>query len=324
VKVETVAGKVSVGVRLKAIKQDPRMQRPEALGDGDWVWIGQSEGPCDLILWLKRFYSFFNGVRRGDHEPFFLARDTGPRDHSRILTYSRGMADVRELWTRVPGVTPEVAKTCGLHGLRVAGNNGVTRILGKEVARAQGGWASHETRRRYDRVDLADVVTIPSAMAQSWAMRERDFDFSAVQPAQGLPLPAPPPTPPPPPPQAQPPPVERLVRPLPATQRNVRRGAQPCFGPSPRAAARSSGCSRSRPPRPAVGRVARAEAASTSALQTHGPVQAPPLPPMHASAQRRDEASSHLSLTRPVRSARLAPVRRLPASLPGSWSSSPA
>ena len=100
VDVRTVAGKLTVGVRLKAIKQDPRMQRPEARGDGDWVWIGQSDGPCDVVTWLRRYYSFFAGVTRGKEEPFFLARDTGPGDRTRVLTYACGMADVRELWAR--------------------------------------------------------------------------------------------------------------------------------------------------------------------------------------------------------------------------------
>ena len=321
VQVKMVQGVRSVGVRLKAIKQDPRMQRVEARGDGDWVWIGQSEGVCDVVMWLQLYFSFFAGIQRRPSAPFFLAGDTGPRDLERVLTYSKGMEHVRALWARTPGVTAEMSKQCGLHGLRVAGNNGVTRTLGKEVARAQGGWAGEETRSRYDRVDLADVVTIPTAIARSWAARESEFDFSAVSPPEA---------------QAARPSSVPL---LPALRRPVEGAAVEREVARPRAGSRSVRTSHpySRPgaqahsssPReasasrpPAAQAAARAEAASTSALQTHGPVRPAPAPPAHVSAQRRDEASQHLSLTRPVRAARLAPIARLPAGLRGDWSSS--
>jgi len=149
VKVATVGGRRAVGVRLKAIKQDPRMARPEAQGEGDWVWIGESDGDTNIIMWLQLYFSFFAGQERSPFDPFFLARD-----QRRGLLYSHGMDDVRALWARTPGVTPELAKTCGLHGLRVAGNNGTTKSLGKELARAQGGWASEQTQSRYDRHDF--------------------------------------------------------------------------------------------------------------------------------------------------------------------------
>ena len=184
VKVATVGGKLAMGVRLKAIKQDPRMQRPEAQGEGDWVWIGESDGNTNIMLWLKLYFSFFNGVTRDPYEPFFQARD-----RRRGLLYAHGTSDVRELWARTPGVTAELAKTCGLHGLRVAGNNGTTKSLGKDLARAQGGWASERTQSRYDRQDMADVVRIPGAIASSWADREADFDFGAIQ-QPGTDLPA--------------------------------------------------------------------------------------------------------------------------------------
>ena len=52
VKVETVAGAVCVGVRLKAIKQDAQLQRSEAQGDGDSVWIADAVAPCGVLQWL--------------------------------------------------------------------------------------------------------------------------------------------------------------------------------------------------------------------------------------------------------------------------------
>ena len=65
---------MGVGVRLKAIKQDAQLQRPEAQGDGDWVWIADTEGPCGIIQWLRLFFSFFQG-RRPQVAPFFEAHD---------------------------------------------------------------------------------------------------------------------------------------------------------------------------------------------------------------------------------------------------------
>ena len=40
--VKVVSG--AVLVRLKGIKQDPRMQRPEAAGNEDWIVIGDVPG----------------------------------------------------------------------------------------------------------------------------------------------------------------------------------------------------------------------------------------------------------------------------------------
>ena len=299
VKVATVGGKLAMGVRLKAIKQDPRMQRPEAQGEGDWVWIGESDGNTNIMFWLKLYFSFFNGITRDLNEPFFQARD-----RRRGLLYAHGTSDVRELWARAPGVTPEMAKTCGLHGLRVAGNNGTTKSLGKELARVQGGWASERTQSRYDRQDMADVVRIPGAIAASWTEREAEFDFGAIQqPGADLPslytvvardtaLPTPPP-------------VEREISMAAARTLRV---VQPF--------ARGRGCA---PALPAVAGVVRTEADSARgrgssrgrgggrrarepALQTQGPVRPRPVEPPVV-AQRRDPSSTCLSLNRPVRSA---------------------
>jgi hypothetical protein len=301
VKVTTVGGKLAMGVRLKAIKQDPRMQRPEAQGDGDWVWIGESEGDTNIMFWLKLYFSFFQGVNRDPLEPFFQARD-----RRRGLLYAQGMSDVRELWARTPGVTTELAKTCGLHGLRVAGNNGTTKSLGKELARAQGGWASERTQSRYDRQDMADVVRIPGAIVSSWADREEDFDFGAIQQPGVDHLPSLYTVVPGTSALSSPPPVERRVS-L-AASRNIR-VAQPF--------STGRNCSTALP---AVAGAVRTEAGGLrgrgsnrgrgggrrtqhSALQTHGPVQPPPVAPPVSVAQRRDPSSTCLSLNRPVRSA---------------------
>ena len=91
----------------------------------------------DITLWLQLYFSFFNDSRPDD-EPLFV---DSPGEATPWI-YSSTLSACIELWARTPGVTKAVASTFGLHGLRVSGNVGVTRGLGKEVAKAQGGWES--------------------------------------------------------------------------------------------------------------------------------------------------------------------------------------
>jgi hypothetical protein len=132
VRVES-APRLHARVRLKVIKQDPRMERDTARGGEDWVKVGAIEGHPEacLLVWLRRLF-LLHGQRRGDEDPFFVARD-----RCRALRYGDGLADVRALWARVIGWA--AAKQLGLHGLRVAGYNG-TRRTDRELAIAQGGW----------------------------------------------------------------------------------------------------------------------------------------------------------------------------------------
>jgi hypothetical protein len=307
-----IEGRRCVAVRLKAIKQDPRMQRPEARGDGDWVYIGESEGDCNIVMWLQLYFSFFAGVPRDRTEPFFVARD-----RNRGLLYAHGMENVRQLWARTPGVTPAMAKTCGLHGLRVAGHNGTSQTLGKDIARVQGGWASDQTQSRYDRFNLADIVRIPGAIVSSWAARNPGFDFDAIGVAGTVDN-----QPPPPPPPVVAPPVERDV--LAVGPRNMRvvqpfaqrQGSGPVL-PAVEAAARpveSAGGRRSNRGR---GRGRGRSDRPPSSLPSVREV--PPAAPPHAAAQHRDSSSSCLSLNRPVRNARLQAGVRYRAGVPGSW-----
>jgi hypothetical protein len=323
VKVETVAGALCVGIRLKAIKQDAQLQRPEAQGDGDWVWVADTDGPCGIIQWLQLFFSFFD-ARRPPFSPFFVAHD--PRHAGEAYLYPHALTDARELWARTPGVSAVLAKTCGLHGLRVAGHNGTSRVLGKAVSKVQGGWSSDKSQTRYDRSDLADIVRIPGAIVSSWANREVDFDFAAIlQPADDGPRPGPVV-------RALSAPVERAVEPQ--AVRNVR-VAQPYTSgassssmvaavPTASGVATSSSLDTAQVALSAAGqpsplrRVRRANGVSQVVEQA--PVALPP-PPPHGCAQRRVAESPHLSLTRPQRASRLLGVSRMPAGVSGSWRS---
>jgi hypothetical protein len=176
VRVATVAGKQTVQFRLKGIKQDTLGQRATAQGDGDWVIVGSTGDQYDIVLWLRRYFSFFSEAR-SPKDPFFVF---SPRE-TRPWLYQGALDACRELWARTPGVTSEMAATCGLHGLRVGGNGGVTRVLGRWLAKAQGGWDS-DSQDRYDRVDMQEVVQIPGAIVSSWTARETEFDFGGVVP----------------------------------------------------------------------------------------------------------------------------------------------
>eukprot|EP00964_Phaeocystis_antarctica_P024483 scaffold13708_cov72-Phaeocystis_antarctica.AAC.1 len=65
----------AVHVRLKGIKQDPRMQRPEAAGNEDWIVIGDVPGSdFSIMFWVQLLFSFHQGARDQD-APFFVDRD---------------------------------------------------------------------------------------------------------------------------------------------------------------------------------------------------------------------------------------------------------
>ena len=207
--------------------------------------------------------------------------------------------------------------------MRVAGNQGATRSVGKVLAKIQGGWNSESGQSRYDRADLADVVSIPMAIIGTWDARQSDFELSAVEGVQSDVLP------PPPPAGGTSPPEERqVVRAVGSANLRV---AQPFASPSLCSGGRRAVVASSSGRRPASAsstRAATAPAISSSEFcageQSHGPVATPPdAPPRHAAAQRRVEGSGCLSLSRPVRASRLLAIAHLPVGVAGSWRSSP-
>ena len=66
----------------------------------------------------------------------------------------------RRLLARVVGT--QQAETFGLHGLRVSGYNAARRV-NRELAVAQGAWDS-DAHERYDRFMLSEVVSLPTSM----------------------------------------------------------------------------------------------------------------------------------------------------------------
>lgn len=155
------APRLHARVRLKAIKQDPRLERASARAGEDWVDVGAVEAQPEacLLVWLRRLFALHAQRRAGD-QPFFVARD-----RLRAYRYADALADVRALWARVCGVA--VAAGFGLHGLRVAGYNG-TRRRNRELAVAQGGWDPVAgANDRYDRFTRDEVLDIPAGIVAS-------------------------------------------------------------------------------------------------------------------------------------------------------------
>jgi len=159
-----------VGVRLKGVKQDPRIERPEARGNADWVYIGDVDEPAlSVCVWVRRFFRLLGAHFRGPRDPkspLFLHRDM-----VRPYTYDRLTKDYRELWSRAPSCVDAAAY--GSHSLRVAGYNGARRAaeVGPELAVAQGGW--HGGEERYARFRAAQVLSMPGALWSTCAAAAR-------------------------------------------------------------------------------------------------------------------------------------------------------
>lgn len=157
-----------LAVRLKAIKQDPRMERSTACGNEDWIIIGEAEGDFNILTWVSHLFRLHAGSRHPD-SPFFV-----DRDRVRPLTYANATRDLRALWARAS--CGAVANALGPHGLRVMGYNaGKKGPKGAVLAVAHGGWGS-DAHERYDRFDMNDVLNLASVIAGSCDSNDRDSE----------------------------------------------------------------------------------------------------------------------------------------------------
>ena len=171
----------ALGVRFKAIKQDPRIERAEARGDGtdrgasrqggsDWSLIG--DVPSSIMspfTWYRRFMAFFpNG--RNPTDPFFLSRD-----QVRPYTYTAAMSDLKKMLARVGDDVD-----FGLHGLRVEGYNRAKETVGEELTVAHGRWRS-TAHLRYERFSSSQVLSLSSMMMGV----ESPYGDASVVAAQG-------------------------------------------------------------------------------------------------------------------------------------------
>ena len=150
-------------VRLKAVKQDQRLERPGAAAGEDWVYIGDAPGFFSIRDWLARVYSWWP-AGRAQADPFFLAPDT-----RRPWRYGDALTCFKEIVARV---NQAAAAKVGFHSLRVAGwNSAKSCAAGPELAVAHGGWASRATAGRYDRFNLNEVLQLAAHQASQAAPR---------------------------------------------------------------------------------------------------------------------------------------------------------
>jgi hypothetical protein len=126
--IQLVAGAYVLAIRFKAIKQDRRIERPEARGDhrlevarggaakggNDFSYIGDAPGhELSPFKWYAALMRFYTGPRAGD-SPFFMAKD-----RTRPYTYSAAQKDLKVMLARV---SPDDTDF-GYRGVRVEGWN---------------------------------------------------------------------------------------------------------------------------------------------------------------------------------------------------------
>jgi hypothetical protein len=178
IKIEALTRVVSV--LFKVIKQDPRIERPEARAEGgDRVFMGEIKSSkwCPLAALLK--LNAKHGVARDRNSPMFVD------EFGRPYLYRVGLAEFKE-WQRRVGVLEE--DLTGLHGLRVSGYNALKAVMGEELAVAHGGWRS-TAHRRYERFSMNKVVRITRAIAHAEEMEVEADDgplLSTRAPHRGL------------------------------------------------------------------------------------------------------------------------------------------
>ena len=163
--IRSIQGVYVLAVRFKAIKQDRRIERPEARGDdrtnvlpgestkggSDWSFVGDAPGPLSAFAWYRRLMAFYPGPRSAT-SPFFMAKD-----RIRFYTYTAAMADFQVMLKRV-----STDHAYALHGIRVTGwNCGAT--VSPSLAEAHGGWKPGSAAR-YSRFQLSQVFALPAQM----------------------------------------------------------------------------------------------------------------------------------------------------------------
>lgn len=159
-------------VRFKAIKQDARIERPEArhadpnlppdmaAGDKtdskDWVPIG--DVPDDPLFSISNWYMQFTrllGRQRAPEEPFFLAEDG-----CRPYTYSAFAGEFKRSCIAHGGTDRDAP-----HGIRVLGYFLSKSGNGLDLTVAHGGWsADSDGHSRYDRFEHTAVLGVPAGM----------------------------------------------------------------------------------------------------------------------------------------------------------------
>lgn len=153
-----MGGRRVLKIRFKRIKQDQRVERPEARGEGDWAYVSEvPESPlCPVTWWI--LLNSLHGRRRGAAEPFFV----NPDDWDKPYLYGKALDDFHAAQIAV-GVLREAWS--GLHGLRCLGYNRCKSGHSEDMAQAHGGWKSN-AHTRYARFSMDEVLRVSAAMTR--------------------------------------------------------------------------------------------------------------------------------------------------------------
>ena len=164
--VKVANGLFALKVRFKAIKQDPRIERPTARGDGseegaskkggaDWSYVGDApQSFLSPLKWWKLLVKFYGGRARGATDPMFM-----DMTQARPYTYTCMGADLQMMLKRVQ---PEDTRY-GITGYRVGGYNLSKSTNGTDLTVAHGLWTS-KAHNRYERFKQVSVCGITANM----------------------------------------------------------------------------------------------------------------------------------------------------------------
>ena len=151
-----VDGVKGIWIRFRAIKQDPRCERPEAQRGGDWAWIADLPNSQFSIIQAYVRYLKVIPPNRAPTDSLFVDFP----NQGRPLLYATGTKWIKERQTRFGTSDGDIAT---MHGLRVEGYNSTQAVLGEDIAAAHGGWKS-DAHKRYLRFSMLMVSRIPGAI----------------------------------------------------------------------------------------------------------------------------------------------------------------
>ena len=173
-----------------SIKQDKKSKRSRKDPDKrEWKPVGEATGVLSMLFWFKLYITFVGETRDPD-TPFFVNAD------GRYAVYSELLDAMRAAMLRVPGVTEDMTRKYGLHGLRVLGYNCWRAAKGEDVAQLQGGWGS-KAHRTYGRELLTEMLEVPQKAAAYAAIHSLppmpldalEFNLALTHPPSTTPLP---------------------------------------------------------------------------------------------------------------------------------------
>jgi hypothetical protein len=147
-----------VAVRFWRIKQDRRVERPEAQGEGDWSYVAEIPGSKWCLLEALVKLNSMHEWPRDTAGPMFVTR---PGPAGKPYLYRHFLKDYKNKQLAV-GVPP--SELSGPSGLRTLGYMRCKRGLGVDLTTAHGRWSS-SAHERYDRFSMQQVVRIAGVVA---------------------------------------------------------------------------------------------------------------------------------------------------------------